>query len=64
MWKIEFVNTALKDSAKVRRSPHHAKVTELLVLLTKNPFQNPPPYKSWNLLPQTFIRGVLTANTA
>ena len=45
MWKIVYTKQAVKDSRKIRECDLKSKVTELLAILSENPFQNPPPYE-------------------
>lgn len=45
MWTVVFTNQAQKDAKKLAQSALKEKAEELLVLLSKNPFQNPPPYE-------------------
>ncbi|MDR0872025.1 MAG: Txe/YoeB family addiction module toxin [Prevotellaceae bacterium] len=45
MWTIEFSNYALKQRDTVLKSAYKDKVSDLLDILTNNPFQNPPPYE-------------------
>jgi Txe/YoeB family toxin of toxin-antitoxin system len=44
-WELEFSNRAEKDAVKIKNSIYGKKVTELLDILEKNPFQIPPPYE-------------------
>ncbi len=44
-WEILFTKQAQKDANKISQAGLKPKVTELLKLLTENPFQNPPPYE-------------------
>lgn len=45
MWKIVYAKQAVKDSRKIKECGLKSKVTELLAILSENPFQNPPPYE-------------------
>ena len=44
-YKIEIGVQARKDSRKLEHNPLKAKVLELLSIVSRNPFQNPPPYE-------------------
>lgn len=44
-WKIVFTNMAQKDAKKIKRAGLKSKVEELLSVIKKNPFQNPPSYE-------------------
>ncbi|MGZ8163778.1 MAG: Txe/YoeB family addiction module toxin [Methylobacter sp.] len=44
-WQIVFAKQALKDAKKLSASGLKQKAQELLAILEKNPFQNPPPYE-------------------
>ncbi len=45
IWKLEFTKHALKDAVKLKRANLWKKAEELLSVLEKNPFENPPPYE-------------------
>ncbi len=45
MWKIVYAKQAVKDSRKIKECGLKSKVTELLAILSTNPFQKPPPYE-------------------
>jgi toxin YoeB len=45
-WSVYYSNDAQKDAKKLARSELRPRVETLLGILGKNPFQNPPPYKS------------------
>lgn len=45
MWKIVYSKQAVKDSRKIKEYGLKDKVSELLRILSLNPFQNPPPYE-------------------
>lgn len=45
MWKIVYAKQAVKDSREIKECGLKSKVTELLAILSENPFQNPPPYE-------------------
>ncbi|MDE7228434.1 MAG: Txe/YoeB family addiction module toxin [Treponemataceae bacterium] len=45
MWEIVYAKQAVKDSRKIKECGLKSKVTELLAILSANPFQNPPPYE-------------------
>jgi len=44
-WKIVFTKMAQKDAKKIKRAGFKAKVEELLSIIKKNPFQNPPSHE-------------------
>lgn len=44
-WQIVYAKQALKDAKKLSASGLKEKAQELLAILEKNPFQNPPPYE-------------------
>ena len=44
-YQIEFTAQARKDSRKLEHDPLKKKVLELLAIVSRNPFQNPPPYE-------------------
>jgi len=44
-WQIVYAKQALKDAKKLSVSGLKQKAQELLAVLEKNPFQNPPPYE-------------------
>lgn len=44
-WQIVYAKQALKDAKKLSASGLKHKAQELLAILEKNPFQNPPPYE-------------------
>ena len=45
-WSVYYSNDAQRDAKKLARSELRPRVETLLGILQKNPFQNPPPYKS------------------
>ena len=45
-WTVYYSNDAQRDAKKLARSELRPRVETLLAILSKNPFQNPPPYKS------------------
>lgn len=45
MWKITYSKQAVKDSKKIAETGLKSKVILLLEILSKDPFQNPPPYE-------------------
>lgn len=45
MWTLVYTNDAQKDAKKVKRSGLKERAEKLLELLSKNPFQTPPPYE-------------------
>ncbi len=44
-WQVVYAKQALKDAKKLSASGLKQKAQELLAILEKNPFQNPPPYE-------------------
>ena len=44
-WKLVFAKQALKDAKKLVSAGLKPKAEELLAVLAKDPFQNPPPYE-------------------
>lgn len=44
-WSLVYTKQAQKDAKKLSASGLKAKATELLELIERNPFQNPPPYE-------------------
>lgn len=44
-WKIIYTKQAQKDAQKISASGLKNKVQELLIIISENPFQNPPPYE-------------------
>ncbi len=45
MWTVVYSNQAQKDAKKLAKSGLKSQAEELLSVLEKNPFQNPPPYE-------------------
>jgi toxin YoeB len=45
VWKIVHTKRSLKDFEKISQSPLKNKVRELLDIIIKDPFKNPPPYE-------------------
>ena len=45
MWKIYYTKQAQKDARKLASSGLKKKAEELLLILSENPYQNPPPYE-------------------
>jgi len=45
-WELAYTNQAQKDAHQASKAGLRPKVEGLLAILAKNPFQNPPPYKS------------------
>ena len=43
-WAVVFAKHALKDAKKLSASGLKTKTQELLTLLARDPFQNPPPF--------------------
>lgn len=44
-WHLVYTKQALKDAEKIKQAGMKEKVEDLLAILKKNPFQNPPPYE-------------------
>jgi Txe/YoeB family toxin of toxin-antitoxin system len=45
-WTLAYTKDAQRDALKIGASQLRPRVEALLAILSKNPFQNPPPYKS------------------
>ena len=45
-WELVYTKQAQKDAHQASKAGLRPKVEGLLAVLAKNPFQNPPPYKS------------------
>lgn len=45
MWELIYTRQAQKDAKKLSRAGLRLKAEELFRILTKNPFQNPPPFE-------------------
>ena len=44
-WELAYSKQALKDAKKVKAAGLRPKVEELLAILEKDPFQNPPAFE-------------------
>ena len=44
-WQLVYSKQALKDAKKLKAAGLKPKAEELLAVLAKDPFQNPPPYE-------------------
>lgn len=44
-WAVVFAKQAIKDAKKIAASGLKAKAQDLLDVLAKDPFQNPPPFE-------------------
>ncbi len=44
-WQLAYAKAALKDVKKLKAAGLKAKAEELLAVLAKDPFQNPPPFE-------------------
>ncbi len=44
-WTLFFTNSSKKDAKKLAKSGLKKKASDLLEILERNPFQNPPPYE-------------------
>ena len=45
MWTVKYSKQAVKDSKKIEKAGLKKTVSDLLLILKNNPFQNPPPYE-------------------
>ena len=45
MWKLAYTKQANKDAKKLSSSGLRTKAEDLLEIVQKNPFQNPPPFE-------------------
>lgn len=45
-WSVVYTRQAEKDAVKASRAGLRPKVETLLKVIERDPFQNPPPYKS------------------
>ena len=44
-WQVVYTKQAQKDAKKLKSSGLHKKALELIIILQKNPYQNPPPFE-------------------
>lgn len=44
-WKLVFTSHVRRDAKKLARSGLKPQAERLLTILTRNPYQNPPPYE-------------------
>jgi toxin YoeB len=44
-WQVAYSKQALKDAKKLKAAGLKPKAEELLAVLAKDPFQNPPPFE-------------------
>jgi toxin YoeB len=44
-WQLAYSKQALKDAKKLKAAGLKSKAEELLAVLAKDPFQNPPPFE-------------------
>ena len=44
-WQLAYSKQALKDAKKLKAAGLKPKAEELLAVLAKDPFQNPPPFE-------------------
>ena len=44
-WEVVYARHAQKDAQKISAGGLKGKAQELLAIIKKNPFQNPPPYE-------------------
>ena len=47
MYELVYTAQARKDAKKIASSGLKGKTQDLLSILEKNPFQNPPPFEAW-----------------
>lgn len=45
MWELRYTKHAQKDAIKLASANLKDKAKELLEVISKNPYQNPPPYE-------------------
>jgi len=45
MWQVYYTKQAKKDANKLASSGLKEKAQELLAIIEKNPYQNPPPFE-------------------
>lgn len=45
MWELRYANQAKKDAKRLASAGLRNKAQELLEIVSKNPYQNPPPYE-------------------
>jgi len=45
MWEIVYSKQALKDSKRIAETGLKPKTVQLIDILKKDPYQNPPPYE-------------------
>lgn len=45
VWQLVYTKQALKDAKKLSSAGLRSRAEELLAVLEKNPFQNPPPFE-------------------
>lgn len=44
-WRLVFTKQAQKDAKKIAQSGLKAQTSDLLDIIRRNPYQNPPPYE-------------------
>ncbi len=44
-WQLVYTSQAQKDAKKLSAAGLRSKAEEILLILQKNPFQNPPPFE-------------------
>ncbi|WP_231551109.1 hypothetical protein [Acidithiobacillus ferrivorans] len=49
-WALVYAKQATKDAKKLAASGLKSKAQELLAVLANDPFQNPPPSRSWSVI--------------
>jgi Txe/YoeB family toxin of toxin-antitoxin system len=45
-WDLRYTAQARKDAKKLKKSPLAAKAKDILALLARDPFVNPPPFEA------------------
>ena len=58
MYKISLTHQAEKDAGKIKQAGLKPKAAALLVVIRKNPFQNPPPYEKLKGYNDTYSRRI------
>ena len=46
-WRIVYTKQAQRDTKKIKSSGLKEKAEELLKIIERNPFQNPPAYENY-----------------
>jgi Txe/YoeB family toxin of toxin-antitoxin system len=50
MWTLKFAQVTKRQAKEIRKTNFAKKVSDLLDILSDNPFKNPPPYEKLNPL--------------